>query len=120
MIQLPTQAPSPSQASETVHVLSSSQAAPGSAGLGTHPPVVGSQAAPTQAAGSSSGQTVSEPPAQLPAEQVAPLARALADVLESPPSPRDVARVNAVKSWDEVAEEVHSVLAGVCGANRSA
>ena len=56
----------------------------------------------------------------VPAEQVAPLARALADVLESPPSPRDVARVNAVKSWDEVAEEVHSVLAGVCGANRSA
>lgn len=49
----------------------------------------------------------------VPPRRVEPLARALAEVLEAPPRPKDVASVNAVKSWDDVAEEVHEVLAGV-------
>ncbi len=46
----------------------------------------------------------------VPPQQVGPLSEALADVLRTPPAPDDVARVSAVKSWDDVAEATHEVL----------
>lgn len=45
--------------------------------------------------------------------RVAPLAEAIAEVLRSPPPAAVVAEGEAVKSWNDVADEVHGILARI-------
>lgn len=54
----------------------------------------------------------------VPPRQVEPLAQAMRELLDQPPSPQQVRRSPAVRSWDDVAGEVYGVLRRAAGQGR--
>jgi glycosyltransferase involved in cell wall biosynthesis len=57
----------------------------------------------------------------VPPRQVDPLAEAIQELLDRPPSPQEVRNTPSVRTWDEVAADVHAALrrAVECGAQSS-
>lgn len=56
----------------------------------------------------------------VPPQQVESLRTAIAEVLDRQWDPQDVVRQGGVRSWDEVAEDVHRVFKGIVGAQHAA